>query len=790
MNRRQFSHLIMIVLVSFLTSSWLVPSRVSAGSESLPVTLSAKLIASDGRQYQGFGRSVAIDRDTIVAGEPDKTNEYDSPIAGVAYVYYRNFGGIEHWGEKKMLSALDGVAHDQFGYASAIDEDTIAIGAMRADISSVIDQGAVYIFERNEGGVDAWGQVKKITTADGEMEDFFGSSLALVDDTLFVGAYGVNFNVNDDSGAVYVFERNQGGANNWGQVTKILASDYEGNDNFGQRVAADGDILVVGAYPKHAFRGSAYVYYRNQGGSNAWGEAKILLADDAVDGDMFGYSIGIDDDVIVCGVKHSSPGGSYFQGAAYIFERNVGGADHWGQVKKLTASDGYTEDNFGNSVTVGVDTILVGANNALVNVDRTGVVYMYLRDEGGANAWGEAEKLIDPTTQRESNYSGSLDLDGETVVIASDAEDVNNNYNQGAAYVYFLSQYPLSGSGKQANMSGASRGRSINYTISLDNSSTAAINDVSLTDIIPDLLTYESGSLTSTKGVATYLDGVITWNGILVSDETVVIKFTASVKEDAPFDDVIINTAQIQGGGVTILRDAIVTVLRYQVFCPYLYGPCVPLYSDNFSNPDSGWPVYDDGKILFGYKSGEYRIFVRPADSWGIARPGFQAENFAVEVDLRNINNIYGSYGIAFGIAGDWSSFYTLEIYQDGWFGIYRYDPNSYAILAESQSSAIKQGSASNHIKVIRNGSAIEAYANGQLLGVVSDGTYTGVRYLGLVAASYKKTNVDIRFDNFNVSTVFCGDFTALSTSSKGGFITFDKPNPGGTDDKHKGYQR
>ena len=49
-------------------------------------------------------------------------------------------------------------------------------------------------------------------------------------------------------------------------------------------------------------------------------------------------------------------------GAAYIFERNAGGAGNWGQVKKLTAEDPAADDFFGNSVAISGDTVVVGAD--------------------------------------------------------------------------------------------------------------------------------------------------------------------------------------------------------------------------------------------------------------------------------------------------------------------------------------------------------------------------------------------------------------------------------------------
>jgi hypothetical protein len=211
-----------------------------------------------------------------------------------------------------------------------------------------------------------------------------------------------------------------------------------------------------------------------------------------------------------------------------------------------------------------------------------------------------------------------------------------------------------------------------------------------------------------------------------------------------------------------------VLVDYYKVLLPCINSPCKPLYSDDFSNPSSGWPVLDTGNHLYEYNNGEYRILVRKTNGWAAASPDLQSSDYSVAVDLRNPNIVNGSYGIAFGIAPDFSSFYTLEIYPDGWYGIYRYDPSGYVTLSEAYSSTIYQGSATNHIKVERNGASIKAYANGQLLASVTDGTYTGSRFIGLVVFSFDQPDVDIRFDNFTVYPISCtGANSPLITQNK-----------------------
>jgi hypothetical protein len=223
---------------------------------------------------------------------------------------------------------------------------------------------------------------------------------------------------------------------------------------------------------------------------------------------------------------------------------------------------------------------------------------------------------------------------------------------------------------------------------------------------------------------------------------------------------VIINHAQAMSSTSILQR----TTQLDLTFLPCIMKPCTPFF-DNFSNPSSGWPIDDIGDVLLEYKDGEYRILVRSTDWAYGAYPGFQALDYYVTVDLRNPSNVYGSYGIGFGIAQDWSTLYTLEIYPDGWYGIYRVDPSDFQTLAEDYSSIINQGSAVNQIKIERRGTLINAFANGQLLTSVTDGTYTGLLYIGLVVENYDQGNIDIRFDNFSVDPITCNGTKSLENS-------------------------
>lgn len=164
--------------------------------------------------------------------------------------------------EIAVLSASDAEPEDYFGGSLAISGDTIVVGVMDKD-GDGINRGAAYVYQRNQGGIDNWGEVIKLTASDMADEDHFGT-VAISGDTIVVGARGED-SMGSDGGAVYIFERNAGGQDNWGEVIKLTASDAEDYDYFGS-AAISGDTIVVGAMYEDGDgtdRGAAYVYERD-----------------------------------------------------------------------------------------------------------------------------------------------------------------------------------------------------------------------------------------------------------------------------------------------------------------------------------------------------------------------------------------------------------------------------------------------------------------------------------------------------------------------------------------------
>ena len=201
----------------------------------------------------------------------------------------------------------------------------------------------------------------------------------------------------------------------------------------------------------------------------------------------------------------------------------------------------------------------------------------------------------------------------------------------------------------------------------------------------------------------------------------------------------------------------------FQVYLPCINKTCSPSYYDNFSNPASGWSIADSPEVRYEYLNGEYRILVKRNYLSAVTRTGFTMSDYVVEVDARNDSMVNGSYGLIFGASNDWSQFYVFEIDTDWHYAILRADGSSgWWVLAEGSSLSIEPGIGINKLKIERKGSQIWAYSNGHLLNILTDGTFTGARYAGLIASTFSQPNVDARFDNFTVYPISCGASSAI----------------------------
>ncbi len=185
------------------------------------------------------------------------------------------------------------------------------------------------------------------------------------------------------------------------QRAELTASDGGQFGEFGWSVAIQGTTAVVGAVNSGTAPGAVYVF-TDSGGT--WTQQQKLTASDGYADDFFGNSVAISGNMIVAGAPSNSGAGTPTPGAAYVFT-NSGGT--WTQTQKLTPSDGQALDYFGTSVATDGSTILVGAPSANSGV---GKAYVFTKKSGN---WTQRQKL---SASDASGFGSSVAIDGRTLV--------------------------------------------------------------------------------------------------------------------------------------------------------------------------------------------------------------------------------------------------------------------------------------------------------------------------------------------------------------------------------------
>ncbi len=398
----------------------------------------SKLVAPDGLTGDLFGTSVSVTRDVVVVGAPSALPP-SGVRTGVAYVFERDTTQFDSWRMVKKLIPPDpeviGVA--SFGQSVVIQGDTIVVGAPTGRQGGLFP-GSVYVFGRSVGGAGNWGLVRKVLPDVPGTSQQFGSALALEQDTLVVGS-GSDDASGAQSGSAYVLGRNVGGTDAWGQVVKLTAPDGAAGDKFGNSLGLSGDTLVIGASFNSSVglnSGAAYVFERNLGGASAWGMMKKLLPTVGAGQDQFGRSVAVSGDVILVGSPFDDDVGAN-RGAAFLFGRNEGGANAWGQTTKLFASDSFLDDQFGSSVVIQGATALVGSPRQDTRGLNAGAVYQYAGSTGAMPPWVQTNKFLPDLSSAGGDFGVPVAMDRGTVAVGARL-DADRGASSGSVTIFRL----------------------------------------------------------------------------------------------------------------------------------------------------------------------------------------------------------------------------------------------------------------------------------------------------------------------------------------------------------------
>jgi hypothetical protein len=253
-----------------------------------------------------------------------------------------------------------------------------------------------------------------------EPTDSYGRAVALDAPTLVTGAPSDD-TLLANAGAVWIHTRDDEGT--WSFVVKLNAGDAAAGDQFGSSVAVEADTLVAGAPFADGGEGAAYVFNRSPGG--LWSQSARLAPSGNPGSINFGSSIDLAGNTIVIG----APGAG--TGAVYVFNADREGV--WAQTTTLIPADAEAGDFAGTSVALSGDTILVGASLEDAAGDSSGSVYAFVR--AGDGTWSQQAKLIAADAAPGDLFGDAVALTADIAIIGARADD-DAGTGSGSAYVF------------------------------------------------------------------------------------------------------------------------------------------------------------------------------------------------------------------------------------------------------------------------------------------------------------------------------------------------------------------
>lgn len=306
-----------------------------------------------------FGWAVDLSGDQAVVGAPAHTGPNNTGF-GAAYVFRRVTAGADAlWALVEKLAPTPAISTSRFGESVAIDGDTVIVGAPRTQVGAILGAGAVHVFERNAGGAEQWSQTKRLLPLTATEQGGFGAAVALDGEVLLVGEPRATFSfLKEDEGAVAVHERNLGGQGQWGR-RKILTQDFS-SSSFGASIAMRGGLAIVGAptspllFEDDPREGVARLYGRNEDGADSWGE--LMLFNGSIAPDDFGAAVAVDGNIVAIGAPLGETGG-----VVWIWQKNP--EDPWTNAGAtfVTAPDPAAGDRFGDALALDGITLFAGA---------------------------------------------------------------------------------------------------------------------------------------------------------------------------------------------------------------------------------------------------------------------------------------------------------------------------------------------------------------------------------------------------------------------------------------------
>lgn len=372
-------------------------------SESVPVTVLAPTprfvtsLTAEGSRRE-FGLWADLCGDLLAVGDP--VDSFSQPsVTGAVYLYRRDEGGASNWGQIARITPPEqAIAPHGFGNRIAVDRNRIAIGCS----SNRERRSEVFIYEvRNNT------PVLQAVIPDHRDDESFGVHLDLFGDTLVVSAWngGEGRTLN---GRVHVYQRQDDSS--WEHQRMIIASATTLDDHYGISVALGEDVLAVGAkddWDGERESGAVYVYERNRGGPNRWGELQKLKGSANIRFGTFGSAVSISGTTIAVGA-HLTQSETFVD---YVFERSGPGRVFVERSRNQFILGDWVRSRSQESISVSGDHF--------VSVDsESEKFFIHRRDQGGRDRWGLVKDAVSPPLKQ---FEQSVALSGSAIFVGPDS---------------------------------------------------------------------------------------------------------------------------------------------------------------------------------------------------------------------------------------------------------------------------------------------------------------------------------------------------------------------------------
>jgi len=373
-----------------------------------------------------FGQGVAVTEDLAFVAEPNDNGGQGNSIinAGAVHLFERTPAG---WKWRQELLRQDIVTSMVFGNSLAARDGYVVVGAFPYGEKGAA-AGVAYIFE-SVGGM--WVEVAKLLPSQLEAFDAFGISVAVSGETILVGASGDD-DLAQDRGAAYVYDR---GPSGWGIVQKVIPTDPSGAVllGAGMTCAIDGNVLAIsatGQIPFFTYR-EVFVFERING---TWIQTALLVDPTPLSGDQFAYGLAVDGDTIAVGEPAYFASSGSRPGSVFIFERSGPAPGGWSLKQEIMGGAATTNDNFGGSVDLEGDTLVVGASSGKQGANYTGRAYVFERKNG---VWVEKDRLVPSKMADFLGFGDSVAVCKSQILVGAFADDpYDTGIATGSAYVF------------------------------------------------------------------------------------------------------------------------------------------------------------------------------------------------------------------------------------------------------------------------------------------------------------------------------------------------------------------